>query len=115
MQQIASVIVPVTALSGYAAHEVYESLGPNSVPASANWAEGQGSALASTGGQAAETGGASTLVSRLVGDVVTPEATVDGMYRPEDYARITRRRQLRQDCMRAKGYRFLGVPAGERL
>ncbi len=36
-------------------------------------------------------------------------------YTPQDWARISRRRQLRQDCMASRGYRFLGIPATERL
>jgi hypothetical protein len=112
---ISTIFLLTSALAGCAAHEVYEIAGSTSSTALADWSECQASAIAATGGRPIEVGGASIDGNRLLGTVVTPETTDGGMYKPEDYLRITKRRQLRQDCMTAKGYHFLGIPAVERL
>lgn len=105
------------ALSGCAAHEIYEKADLDLFAARADWAECQQLALADTGAQTTrDLGKASLLGNRLVGELaVDPEAHDVAGYKAEDWARISQRRHLRQDCMTSKGYRFLGVPATERL
>jgi|GEM_PF-5510071 len=104
-------------LSGCAAHEVYDRPDLDLTAARLAWAECQRSALAETGAQAPSgLGNASVRGGHLVAEVAPdPEEHDVSGYKPADWARISRRRQLRQDCMMSKGYRFLGVPATERL
>lgn len=110
-------VLCILALSGCAAHEVYEREGLNSVGAPIDWAECQRSALAETGVQTTDDlGRASIRGNRLIGELVAdPEMHDVAGYKASDYFRIKRRQELRQECMKAKGYRFLGVPAVERL
>ena len=115
MQRAFCSVLFVLALWGCAAHEVYEKAGMNAGAAIADWKECQRSALIATGNQATDVGDASTDRDRLIGRVVIPERTDGGMYNPQDYLSIKRREQLRQDCMKSKGFRFLGVPAVERM
>ena len=115
MQRCVLTVLSTMALAGCAAHEVYDRAGKPSAEALADWTACQRSALAATGGQIVSSGGASIDGDRLLGSVVTPETTDGGMYKPEDFQRIKRREQMRQDCMKARGYHYLGVPAVERL
>lgn len=104
-------------LSGCAAHEVYDRPDLDLTAARADWKECQQSALAGTGVPAPPDLGDATLrAGRLLAEVaIDPEEHDVAGYKPADWARISRRRQLRQDCMKAKGYRYLGVPATEML
>jgi len=105
------------ALSGCAAHEVYERPNLELSTARVDWSECQRFALADTGAQTPRGIGEATVRGgHLVAEVAAdPEEHDVAGYKPEDWARILRRRQLRQSCMASKGYRFLGVPATERL
>jgi len=105
------------ALSGCAAHEVYERPELDLASARDDWAECQRSALADSGAQTPrDLGNASVRGGHLVAEVaIDPEEHDVAGYKPADWVKISRRRQLRQDCMTSKGYRFLGVPVTERL
>ena len=106
------------ALSGCAAHEVYEHPNLDMSVARADWAECQRAALAASGVTASgsDLGNASLRSGRLVGELATdPEKHEAAGYSAEDWARISQRRKFRQDCMSSRGYRFVGVPATERL
>ena len=115
MRGIASTTVFAVCLAGCAAHEVYEKAGLNEANARADWAECEKAALAATGVAAKDVGGASVRGDRLLGEVINPEKSDGGMYKPADYLAIKHRQQMRKDCLNAKGYHFLGVPSVEML
>lgn len=104
-------------LSGCAAHEVYDRPGLDLAAARVDWMACQRTALDQTGAHdSAGLGDASIRGSHLVAEVARdPEEHDVAGYKIADWARISRRRQLRQACMTSKGYHFLGVPATERL
>lgn len=110
-------VLSILTLSGCAAHEVYERQGLILATARVDWAECQRFALADTGSKAPQgLGDASARGDHLVAEVAAdPEEHDVAGSKPGDWAVISRRRQLRQDCMTSKGYRFLGIPANERL
>lgn len=113
MRRTAGLLISMTALAACASHVVYDKPGMNANEAMADWAACEGAALAATGGRAADAGRATVVGGQLRGTVVTPEKPSGGMYRPEDYASIKKRQQLRDDCLSARGYRFAGSPATE--
>lgn len=110
-------ILSALALAGCAAHEVYDRPDLDLATARADWADCQRSALAETGAPApGGIGNASVRGGHLVAEVaVDPEPHDVAGYTPAEWLRIARRRKLRQECMAAKGYRFLGIPVTERL
>jgi len=111
------IVLCTLALSGCAAHEVYERPDLDLATARGDWMDCQRSALANTGVQIPrDLGDASVRGGHLLAEVaVDPEVHDLAGYKAADWAMISRRRQLRQDCMASRGYRFLGVPATERL
>jgi len=105
-------------LSGCAAHEIYESIGPIPATADEDWANCQAKALAAVGERTDVDGlRGKTSVSgrRLVGTVATLDVGGGTMYSPSDYLKITTRRDVLRACMRERGYKFIGVPAVEAL
>lgn len=115
MRRFYLIFLLICALGGCALHEVYERPGLTGQDARQDWAACEEAARIATGIPVAGAGDASIKGDQLYGRVRDPESDGSGMYSPAAYLAIKRRQQIRQDCMKGKGYIFLGVPAVEML
>jgi hypothetical protein len=102
-------------IAGCSSYVIFEKKESGASASAADWADCKRFAQLPDDGKTAIAGGATVDGARLKAEVVIPEQTINGMYAADDYLKIKRRQQLTEECMDAKGYRFVGVPSIERF